>query len=373
MEYREFGNSGVRLSALGFGAMRLPWEDEDEAVRMIQHAIESGVNYVDTGKFYGKGRSEAICGRAIKPYRDRVYLSTKNYGVSEDATAKDWRGHLDLSLKECDTDYFDFYQIMWGANWREWEVLLSRGGLEMMQKAKEQGLVRRLCCSFHDKPENMIRLLDTGELEGMTVQYNFLDRANEPGIAHARRVGKGIIVMGPVGGGRLGYPSPEVAKLLPGKSLATPDLALRFVLANPGVTVALSGMSTMQQVEENLRTANTLGEISGGEYQRIAAALEEKRKLADLYCTGCGYCMPCPNGVNIPRVFELMNYHRVYGLTAFAQEQYATMKSEAEKPEKPEKLSAAACVECGECEPKCPQKIPIVEQLKESHGTLKVS
>jgi len=355
---------------LGFGGMRLPWDDEEEAVRIIQHAMENGVNYVDTGKFYGSGRSEAICGRAIKPYRDRVYLSTKNYGVSQEATAKDWRAHLEQSLRECDTDYIDFYQVMWGANWGEWEVLSTHGGLEEMERAREQGLIRHICCSFHDKPENLIRLLDTGAFEGMTVQYNFLDRANEPGIAHARQLGKGIVVMGPVGGGRLGSPSPEIAKLLPDKSLATPDLALRFVLANPGVTVALSGMSTMQQVEENLRTANTLASVGYEQYRRIAAALEEKRKLADLYCTGCGYCMPCPNGVNIPRIFELMNYHRVYGLTDFAREQYAEMKPEADNPEKPEKLNAAACLECAECEPKCPQHIPIIPQLKESHAAL---
>jgi predicted aldo/keto reductase-like oxidoreductase len=136
------------------------------------------------------------------------------------------------------------------------------------------------------------------------------------------------------------------------------------------VTVALSGRSTMEQVEENLRTAETLGELTEEEYGRIAGALEEKRKLADLYCTGCGYCMPCPNGVNIPRIFELMNYHRVYGLTEHAQKEYRAMKSEPEDPEKPQRLNALACVECGECEPKCPQHIPIIQQLKETHEAL---
>jgi hypothetical protein len=199
----------------------------------------------------------------------------------------------------------------------------------------------------------------------MTVQYNLIDRANEQAMAHARERGMAVVVMGPVGGGRLAAPSPELQALIPGGSKSSAALALRFVLANPHVTVAISGMSNRQQLEENFATASNLGELSSAEWAAVQASLDEKRRLAELYCTGCGYCMPCPHGVDIPNNFLLMNLHRIYGLTALAREQYGKLKESGSKG-----CRAAACVECGECEPKCPQRIAIVAQLRETAEAL---
>jgi predicted aldo/keto reductase-like oxidoreductase len=199
----------------------------------------------------------------------------------------------------------------------------------------------------------------------VTCQYNLLDQSNKESMAYAHEKGLGVVVMGPVGGGRLGFPSERLQGVLPGKTSSSPELALRFVLSNPNVTVALSGMNTPEMVEENAAAATTAGPLSEDEMQRVLEMIEENKELADLYCTGCGYCMPCPNGVNIPENFRLMNLHRVWKLTDGARERYTWFDDNSEK-----NRSAAACVECGDCEPKCPQKIPIIEQLKETHAVL---
>ena len=364
MQYREFGNTGAKLSALGFGAMRLPQED-DEAVRVMQRAFELGVNYLDTA--YGYTDSERKCGIALKGWRDKVYLSTKN--PLRDNTIEGWWSRLNESLERLDTDHIDFYQVVHGLTWQEYEdFLLSGDGMKAVRKAQEQGLIKYCCFSCHDSTANMIKLIDTGEFNGMTLQYNLLDRANEEVMTHANEKGMGIIVMGPVGGGRLGAPSEQIKKMLPTEVKSSAEVALRFVLSNPNVTSAISGMNTLEQVEENAATASREEPLSTDEKQAIEASLNENKRLAELYCTGCKYCMPCPNGVNIPRNFSLMNMHKLYGLTDHARAIYNGL-SNSEKPERGKK--AEECIECGECEPKCPQKIKIMEQLREVAATFR--
>lgn len=364
MQYREFGKTGVRLSALGFGAMRLPQED-DEAVRVMQRAFELGVNYLDTALVYGE--SERKCGIALKGWRDKIYLSTKN--PLEDNTVEGWWSRLNKSLERLDTDHIDFYQVVHGLGWQVYnDFLINGGGMEAVRKAREQGLIKYCCFSCHDTPENMMQLIDTGEFDGMTLQYNLLDRANEAVIAHACESGMGIVVMGPVGGGRLGAPSEQIRKMLPTDVKSSAEVALRFVLSNPNVCTAISGMGTIEQVEENAATASREEPLSAEEKQSIEASLVENKRLAELYCTGCEYCMPCPNDVNISANFRLMNTHKLYGLTDHARGLYNRL-SNPEKPKRGKK--AEECIECGQCEPKCPQKIKIMAQLKEVAETFK--
>lgn len=358
MQYREFGNTGVRLSALGFGAMRLP-ADEDYAIQVIHKAFELGVNYIDTAPGYGQ--SERICGKALKGWRDKVYVSTKN--PLHDHTVEGWWSRLNASLEAMDIDYVDFYQVVHSIKWQDYEeFLIKAGGMKAVRKALDQGLIKHVCFSSHDTPENIIRLIDTGEFEGMTVQYNLLDRKNEVAIAHANACGMGVVIMGPVAGGRLAAPSEKIRKMIPTPVASNAEIALRFVLANPNVTCALSGMNTLEMVEENAAVASREEPLSLEEKKAIEAALAEVHKLSELYCTGCRYCMPCPNGVNIPENFRLMNLHRLYGLTDYARAAYRGMSN----PERPQRGKRAEdCVQCGQCEPKCPQNIPIMEQLKE--------
>lgn len=374
MQYTEFGKTGIKVSRLGFGCMRLPYTetegkkvfDEEESIRMMHRAMELGVNYFDTAPGYCDTISEIIVGKALKGHRDQVYLSTKY--PTEVGTGDDYEKKLEISLKKLDTDYIDFYHF-WGISLDKWEKKLDTpdGPLARALKLRDQGVIRHISFSFHDKPENMMEIIrrGQGQLASVLCQYNLLDRANEDAIAFAHEQGLGVTIMGPVGGGRLGAPSQVIQDLLPGKVQSSAEMALRFVMNNPNVNIALSGMSSMEMVEENARVASDMSPLSAEENARVDAMLEENRRLAELYCTGCNYCMPCPKGLNIPEIFKMMNYHRVYGLTDYAKKTYAAIGSGNLKFQ-----NAAACVGCGQCEKKCPQHLHIREQLRVTHDTL---
>ena len=373
MQYRQFGNTGIDISALGFGAMRLPFiykndktlYDYEESARMMLRAYELGVNYFDTAPGYCDKESEIIVGRALKNIRRKVYISTK-YSVKTDS-GTDCRKLLEKSLAKMGTDYVDFYH-MWGIDLETFKskVIAPNGPLAEARKAKEEGLIRHISFSFHDAAANLVEIVESGEFETVLVQYNLLDRSNEKGIERARELGLGVVAMGPVGGGRLGSPSEKIRDLLSKEVRSNPELALRFVLTNPNISCALSGMSTMEQVEENCRVADRNESLGKTEIEEINASVAENQKLAELYCTECGYCMPCPQGVNIPLSFRLMNYHRIYGITDYASAEYKTIGKFEWMPGK----DASHCTDCGVCESKCPQKLSIREQLRETHSAL---
>jgi len=366
MQYREYGKTGLKVSALGFGAMRLPFDNPEESVRLLRLGLDLGINYIDTAYGYGgEGRSEKYVGEAIQGRRDRVLIATKNpcWGPEQE-TVEGWRQRLETSLERLQTDYIDIYKVIHSITWEQYERFYAPKLSREVQKAKDEGLIRHVAFSCHDKPENILKLIQTGEFEGMLVQYNLLDRTNEDVIAAAHEAGMGVEIMGPVGGGRLGMPSEKLNKLLPDIA-STPELALRFVLANPHVSVAFSGMNTEAQVRENCAIASREEPLTAAELEAIEQALRENQRLAELYCTGCGYCLPCEQGVAIPQIFAAMNMHRVWGLTPHAKQMYARIANE----EKGTKL-ADACIECGQCEEKCPQKINIIQQLKETHAAL---
>lgn len=370
MRYTPFGKTGLQVSRLGFGSMRLPMTtvggkkvvDDDLAIPMIRRAFELGVNYIDSALFYCEGLSEVTVGKALKGWRDKITLSTK-YPFQ-----KGFRETLETQLQKLDTDHIDFYHFHGiGSSFFQHERREEaiRGAL----KAKEEGLIRHLSFSFHDKPEVMAQIIDLGIFSSVLCQYNLLDRANEDALANAKAKGLGTVVMGPVGGGRISGMPPQVAERFGVQVKSSVELALRFVMTNPNVDITLSGMSTMAQLEENAAIASNATPLSAAELQGIAEAMEENKRLSDLYCTGCNYCGPdCPQGIVIPKIFQLMNYHRVYGITAFAREQYNNIGNTPwDKGSK-----ADQCIECGVCEDHCPQKIEIRKQLKECHEILSV-
>jgi predicted aldo/keto reductase-like oxidoreductase len=382
MQYVDFGKSGIKVSRLGMGCMRLPCFDrdgktifdEEKGVALIRRAMELGVNYFDTAPYYCDKQSEIILGKALKGVkREDLYISTKN--PIENDSGDDYEKRLESSLKQLDTPYIDFYHF-WGISLKAFlsSVKAKDGPLDRAKKLKEQGIIKHISFSFHDgeagekEGDNLIAILKDsgGVLETVLCQYNLLDRNKEAGIALAHEMGLGTVVMGPVGGGRLGAPSKVILDLLPGKFQSSAELALRFVLSNSNVNIALSGVSTIEQLEENARVADNTDALSGEELDHIAVMLKENERLAGLYCTGCKYCMPCPNGINIPEIFTMMNYHRVYKITEFAKNAYA----EIGKFPWRQFENAAACTECGVCETKCPQSLPIREQLKETHKAL---
>ena len=371
MLYRKLGSTGLEVSQLGFGAMRLPMigtgkdqkVNRDLAIPMIRRALDAGVNYVDTAVGYCHHDSQYALGEAIRGRRDTVIVSTKNpyYGDDE----KKWRENLENSLKRIGVDYIDIYNHH-GVNWKSYQEHVEPHMGKWMHKAKNEGLIRHVCCSFHDNNDALMKLVDSGYPEVITLQYNLFDRQLEPGIARAHEKGIGVVVMGPVGGGRLVGPSAAFGPAAAGAG-RMPELAMRFVLANPNVSVALSGMSTMQQVEENVAVACDGAVLSEADKAAIDRQLAALRKLADLYCTGCGYCMPCPSNVDIRGVFDCYNHARVYGLLDSARDRYAGM---THRWSDGKDVTAAVCTDCGACEPKCPQKIEIRKQLKEAHEML---
>jgi len=352
--------------------MRLPMEGNHvktkEAIDIIHRAFELGVNLMDTAVGYCNQESEITIGKALKGWRDKIVVSTKNPYKGSDPN--EWRALLDQSLRRLDADYIDIYNFhsFKLEEFQRWEKL-AHSPIDEIKEAKEGGLIKHIGFSCHDTPANMIKLLDTGVFESMILQYNLLNTTNKEVMAYAKAKGIGIMVMGPVGGGRLAAPSKALLEMI-GKSVnSTAELALRFVLSNPNVSAALSGMNTLEMVEENVATASIETPLTLAERKQILEALEEKKKLADLYCTGCGYCMPCPNGVDIPRNFELMNHYRLYGLGNHAKRQYQRLAGRVVDGV-PKPAWAAACQECGECEKKCPQNIEIRKQLKETNATL---
>lgn len=376
MIYRKLGRTGLVVSQLGFGAMRLPMKeldgqqvvDRELAIPMLHRAFDLGLNYVDTAVGYCNEDSQRVVGEAVKswsPVNSPKYplvISTKNPYYGEDERA--WWKNLEDSLERLQVDSIDIYNHH-GINWERYTDAVAPRIAAWMQRAKEQGLIKHICASFHDSNEALVNLIDTGYVESITLQYNLLDRALEEGIAYAKQKDVGVVVMGPVAGGRLSGSSEVLGQIVPGVE-RVPELALRFVLANPNVTVALSGMGTMRMVEENCAIASDHVSLTAEDIETIRGHVAQLTEMAKLYCTGCKYCLPCPQEVNIPHIFELYNLGQVYGLWTVAKDGYA------EFPNRPwvGGKQADACIECGLCEEKCPQNIQIREQLKAAHAAL---
>ena len=370
MHYRTLGRTGLKVSQLGFGAMRLPMTgegddarvDREKTIPIIHRAFEGGVNYIDSAVFYCNHDSQRAVGDALKGWRDRIVVSTKNSYYGDDEAA--WWQNLEDSLERLGVDFIDVYN-QHGMSWGRYESDYRPHISKWMAKAKDQGLIGHVCCSFHDDNDALKKIIETDEFSSITLQYNLLDRQLEEGMALAHEKNIGVVIMGPVAGGRLAEPSEVLASMVPGVT-RVPELALRFVLSNPNVTMALSGMNEMEQVVENLATAKDEVSLSAADRAEIKKRMVGMKEIADLYCTGCGYCMPCPSEIGIPGIFDKYNRGRVYGLWESARKAYAQIGQVAwEKGNK-----ADACTECGECEEKCPQNIPIREQLAEAHAAL---
>jgi predicted aldo/keto reductase-like oxidoreductase len=380
MIYTQFGNTGVKVSRLGYGCMRLPQAlkdgrpqvDEDAAIETLRKAVDLGVNYFDNGYGYHGGMSERILGRAMAGLRDKVSISTKSPGHMVKGPG-DYRRILEEQLSRLNMDYIDFYHFH-GINYEEFMETDRRAGWHgEALKAKQEGLVKHISFSFHSRnyhdpaPDDMMKLIDTGFFETVLCQYNVLDRSNAPAMEYARQRGLGVAVMGPLGGGRVSGLPREIAGRLGIKAAASAELGLRYVSSNPNVDILLSGMSSMRQLLENAEYVSRIEPLSTAELDGIQAMMEENRRLSELYCTGCEYCMPCPQEVNIPYIFQMMNYHKVYGISDFARKGYAGIGTAWIQGKK-----ADACTQCGACEAKCPQKLNIREQLKESRKALEL-
>lgn len=375
MRYGILGKTGLRVSALGFGCMRLPTLgspekiDEGKATALLHRAIEAGVNYVDTAWFYHGasqgpgGESEPFVGRALSgPWRDKVHLATKlpQQIVTEKSQMESFLGS---QLERLATDRIDLY-LVHGLNGESWDKMKRFGVLEFLEKAKARGLVGHLGFSFHGQHQDFVRILREYEgWEFCQIQYNYLDtdyQAGKAGLGLAAELGLGVVVMEPLRGGRLatGLPPRMKAVFEARPETWTPaEWALRFVWNEPGVSLLLSGMGELPQLEENLKVAEaaapeTLDPDQLGVFEAAKAAMKSLNK-AD--CTGCRYCQPCPSGVQIPECLAALNASVVWETNNPWATGYTPIKGKAE-----------LCTDCGACEELCPQGLPIRSLLKET-------
>ena len=376
MKYRKFGSLNWEVSVLGFGAMRMPiigndasHVDEPEAIKMIRHAVDQGVNYIDTAYTYHGKRSEIVVAQALlNGYRKKVKLATKlpSWLVEK---PDDFDRFLDEQLAKLQTDYIDCY-LLHALNSTYWPRLRDWKVLNWAEEAIADGRIHHLGFSFHDEFEVFRNIVDAYDnWTFCQIQYNFMDieyQAGAKGLQYAADKGLAVVIMEPLRGGQLTLKTPKSISEL-WKSAAvnrTPaDWALHWIWNHPQVAVVLSGMSTMPQVIENLYSADRsgAGTLSEEELTLIDRVREEYRRLAPVPCTNCKYCMPCPNGVEIADILQYYSDAIIYDNPRAPRSLYRNL---------PKDKQADNCVKCFECEEKCPQGIPISEQLKKAQAWL---
>ena len=371
MQYVPYECLNKDVSRLGFGCMRLPTIkqgeenviDREKAISMIRYGIDSGINYVDTAFGYHRGDSEVLVGEALKNgYREKVTLTTKlpPWNVNEPG---DLDKVLDTQLKRLDLPYVDFY-ILHAMNKDVYEKLTALNFKDFYRRALRDGRIKHTGFSFHDDKETFLKILHDYDFELAQVQFNYLDlfdQATIDGVIEAGRIGTGVVVMEPLRGGALANPPAQIRKLIEDNphGWSPVEWALRYVANRPEVKVILSGMSNMDQVQDNLRIFSQADVIPGGLTEEDLAFTDllrsEYKKRIPIPCTGCEYCQPCPMGVKIPALFS--DYNEAYmldNMKDFVWGYEGKIKKEQD---------ASRCVQCKKCESVCPQHIQITSLL----------
>lgn len=365
MEYRKMENLGISTSLLGFGCMRFPTNtdgsiNEEEAFAMIDQAYQSGVTYFDTAYPYHGGKSENATGRALARYpRDSYYLATK-LPIWEVKTIEDVERIFNEQLERLQKDYVDFY-LMHALNSQRWKLIKELDILGYCEKLRAEGKIRYIGFSFHDDYEVFEEIITSYKWDFCQIQLNYMDKdtqATLKGVELAERLGVPMVIMEPVKGGSLAkLPAEGVDELFKKArpEASTSSWALRYVASFNNVKVVLSGMSTMEQVKDNLSTFENFEPLTETEKEIIEKVADTLHHRVQNGCTGCRYCMPCPAGVDIPGCFSIWNTYHVYENENEAKRRWTKEIEEAQK--------ASNCIKCGKCESVCPQHISIREDL----------
>ncbi|GAA4292469.1 aldo/keto reductase [Anaerocolumna aminovalerica] len=363
--------NGDQLSILGFGCMRFPVKgsniDVPRAIAMIRDSIEKGVNYFDTAYFYHNGKSESLLGEALSGgYRERVKIATKlpPFLVKK---LENGKKIFATQLEKLQTNYIDYYLLHMLTDKPMFDRMVNLGVMEWLEDLKKEGTIKNIGFSFHGSKADFEAIVQAYPWDFCQIQYNYMDENNQAtksGLQLAASLGIPVIVMEPLRGGRLVNSLPEkVLKTFKSydKERSPAEWALRWVWNHPEVNVVLSGMSTEEQVEDNIRIASYAKADSFTEeelfvFDKVKSVMQELTKVP---CTGCGYCMPCPAGVNIPGCFSSYNEKFLLGSKLAWWKYMQTLGAMSEKP-----ANASQCMECGKCESHCPQHIPIRKELK---------
>ncbi|NLC33509.1 MAG: aldo/keto reductase [Clostridiales bacterium] len=373
MQKLPFTNLGFDVSRLGFGMMRLPTLISDEgktvinrkeAIAMVRHAIDHGLNYVDTAYGYHDGESEIVTGLALKHgYREKVKLTTKlpQWLVHE---AKDMDRLLDEQLKKLDVPYVDFYLIH-ALNRESFHKMQSLDYKSFLKRAKADGRIMHTGFSFHDDKDAFIEIVNDHDWDLAQIQLNYLDdeyQATVDGMYYAASRGIGIVCMEPLRGGAIANPPQNIREMMNSydKQYSPVEWAFRYVSSFKEVCTILSGMSSMQQVEQNLEifgrvTTNNLNDQDSAFIKNLKKAYLERIAIG---CTKCNYCQPCPQGVLIPDIFEAVNSAYMFDAPADFEHAYTQIIKR--------NGGAELCVACGQCEAACPQQLPIIQLLQDA-------
>ncbi len=375
MQYRLITKDKIKVSSLGFGCMRFPVLDndsskidEEKSREMIRYAIDDGLNYVDTAYMYHMGTSEPFVGRALRDgYRDKVYLATKLPSWLIESY-DDFSKYLEEQLERLETSYIDFY-LLHTLNKNYWENLKALGVFKFLEEAKKAGKIKYIGFSFHDDLDVFKGIIDYYDWDFCQIQLNYMDReyqAGLEGLHYAYDRGISVIVMEPIKGGKLVRPSEEIQAIwdesLVKRSPAA--WALSWVLNHEEVSLLLSGMENISEVKENIESVSNArpGHLRPEELSIIDRVTDIYKEKTRVGCTSCEYCLPCPEGVAIPRIFEAYNEMSIYSTIESSKAKYKDLIDKG--------IDATRCVECGQCESLCPQEIQIINKLKEGHIAL---
>lgn len=366
MYYKDYGNTGIKVSAIGLGTMRYDADDIhagrfEKCAQIPLYALEKGINYWDTAPFYCEDKSEIVTGIALSQVkRDQVYVTSKtNLGtLNQDMSRDAFRRRLETSLERLKTDYIDFYH-MWCMltldSWKEHMDSIYR----FFEEAKAEGLIRHIVFSSHMEGDSIEKVVESSQFEGMLIGYNALNyRFRQSGIRAAYENGMGVVVMNPLGGGMIPLNQEAFSYLTEGTDLTVPQAALRFVASHKEITITLAGCTTKEHVDDAVRAVEGLQERSAKE---IYDEFENKGVALNNLCTGCGYCKGCPKGIEIPKFMDAYNQKI---LTGKAEAISGRLDGHWDLTTEP----AKTCIECGKCERQCTQHLPIIERLREIAG-----
>ncbi|MBQ1252695.1 MAG: aldo/keto reductase [Firmicutes bacterium] len=369
MQYRVNPRNGDRLSLLGYGCMRFTWKngaiDQAKAEEEMAYALTLGINYFDTAWRY-PGNEVAVGKFLAKGHRKEVFLATKmpQYKLKKESDAEMF---FSEELQRLQTDYIDYYLMHMLSDFASWERIKALGIVEWIEEKKRSGAIRQIGFSYHGGTEGFLKILDDYDWDFCQIQYNYVDERGQAGVDGLKRAAEKkipVIIMEPLRGGRLADKIPPSADAIfqaadPSRSAA--QWGLRWLFDQPDVTVVLSGMNSLDMITENAKAAsetaaNSLTEEERATYRKVR---EELLRITKVPCTGCGYCVPCPHGVDIPTCFHSYNVKAADGWFVGLKE-YFMCTTMRHKPS-----AASSCVGCGKCEKLCPQHLPIRDHLKE--------
>ena len=370
MIYKKFGEKNWESSILGLGCMRLPVIDDDnekidekKSIEMIRYAVDNGINYIDTAWPYHGGNSEGLVGKALQDgYREKVKIATKlpSWKIEK---KEDLDYYLNQQLERLQTDYIDLY-LLHSLNRKFWENLKTFDIVKWLEDKKEEGKIKNIGFSFHASYDLFKEIIDYYNWDFCQIQYNYLDtefQAGKKGLKYAHDKGIAVVVMEPLRGGTLAQTPPdEIKKILDesNNDRKAVEWSLQWLWNQKEVDVVLSGMSNMEQLKENIELASRAEQLHLSEHE-MDLMDKARKKFLDIFpvaCTGCNYCIPCPEGVAIPHIFSLYNEAKIYDKYEENKKRYFNMK---------ETTRADNCVDCGQCETSCPQNLNITAHLKE--------